>query len=81
MLYRLKVLEGSSGKVGVVDACLAGGSPGLGAHEVMAEELVAGKYVNIPLLIDHPGGKIETRVNWDGNASIAVDCITLFKIE
>jgi hypothetical protein len=34
-----------------------------------------------PLLHAHPGGSVETRLQWPGSASLAVDAIALWKIE
>ncbi|HZT43186.1 MAG TPA: GxGYxYP domain-containing protein [Chthonomonadaceae bacterium] len=80
-LFRLKRIGDGAGPVATIDACTGGGTNILARLDLSADDLPQGDYRAFPLLFDHPGGEIETRVNWTGNASLLVDSITLWKVE
>ena len=79
-LFRLKRLSDGEGIIATLDTCVGGGSPITSSRDLKAEELPKGVYKLIPLPFDHPGGGVETRVIWRGNADIAVDQIVLWRV-
>ena len=80
-LFRLKRLSEGEGIVAVVDSCVGGGSPITAEKQVSANQLPVGQFRLIPLEFVHPGGSVETRVFWTGQADLAVDFVALFKVE
>ena len=79
-LFRLKRTGKGQGVVAVIDTCVGGGKPITASREIRVEELPLEEFRSFPLLFHHPGGGVETRVFWPGNASLAVDDITLWKV-
>jgi hypothetical protein len=47
---------------------------------VQAQELPLGEYRYVALTTSHPGGAIETRVEWFGAASVLVDHVAIWRI-
>ena len=80
-LFRLKRTGDGAGPVATIDACTSGGTRILAHQDLSAGDLPQGAYRAFPLLFDHPGGEIETRINWTGAASLFVDSVTLWKME
>jgi len=74
-------LSEGEGIVAVVDSCVGGGSPITAEKQVSASQLPVGQFRLIPLEFVHPGGSVETRVFWTGQADLAVDFVALFKVE
>ncbi|MEM3146824.1 MAG: hypothetical protein QXY94_04685, partial [Archaeoglobaceae archaeon] len=64
----------------VVDTCIGGGTPITAERKVLSEQLPAGQFRFVPLTFNHPGGAVETRVFWTGQADLAVDCIVVLKV-
>ena len=79
-LYRLKRTGEGAGRVALLDTCVGGGSPQTGTREVGAADLPLNAWRWFPLVFRHPGGTFETRVQWGGGASLAVDAIAVWKI-
>src|SRR5579884_568056 len=79
-LFRLKRIGEGGGTVATLDTCTSGGTRIISERRLRAEELPPEQYRAVPLLFDHPGGEIETRVQWTGNASLAVESITLWRL-
>ncbi len=80
-LFRLKRLSEGKDIVAVVDTCVGGGTPITAERKVLSEQLSAGQFRFVPLTFNHPGGAVETRVFWTGQADLAVDCIVVLKVE
>lgn len=81
--FRIKVFEKMVEEeiVGTIDACVGYGATVLQTGELTDENLKEEKYAQAPLVFDYPGGKLECRMYWPGVFSVAIDCVTLFKIE
>lgn len=82
-VYRMKLLETTDKDIATVDASI-GGQLYLGSRKLTGDDLQEGKFVSIPLSFDvteSQNGRLEFRVNWHGNASLALDAITLFQSE
>ena len=79
-LFRLKRLGEGEGNVAIIDICIGGGQPVLNSKQLSVQDLPRGEFRLFPLVFHHPGGTFETRVLWTGNASIAVDSITIWAI-
>jgi hypothetical protein len=79
-LFCLKRLGDGGGTVAELDTCVGGGSPQTGVVTVASEQLPVGEYRWVPIVFEHPGGAVETRVNWSGAASLAVDCVVVWGI-
>jgi len=80
-LFRLKRLSEGEGFIATVDSCVGGGSPVTAEKRITAEQLPIGQFRLVPLEFAHPGGPVETRVFWTGQADLAVDFVALFKVE
>jgi hypothetical protein len=87
-LFRLKRLDEGAGQAAVLDTCVGGGGPAnfgfgraTGRLAVNNADLPLNAWRWFPIVFKHPGGSVETRVQWSGNASLAVDGIALWKIE
>ena len=58
-----------------------GGQQPVAAKEVKKSELPIGEYKNIFLPFKYPGGNVETRVLWNGGPSVAIDSVSIFRID
>ena len=82
-VYRMKLLETTDQGIATVDASI-GGNLYLGSRKLTADDLPEGKFASVPLIIDvteSQDGRLEFRVNWHGNASLALDSITVYRFE
>ncbi len=79
-LFRLKRLDGGSGTAAVVDTCTNGGTRITATRTLDSSDLPVGGYRLVPLVFVHPGGEIETRVQWPGTCGIAVDTISMWQL-
>jgi hypothetical protein len=79
-LFRVRRLSEGTGPLALLDTCVAGGLTQTGQGELRAEELPLNADRWAPILFEHPGGNFETRVQWLGAASMAVDAIVLWKV-
>jgi len=83
IVYRMKLLETTDKDIATLDASI-GGRIFLGSRKLTADDLPEGKFASVPLVIDvteGQQGRLEFRVNWHGNASLALDSITVFQLE
>ena len=87
-LFRLKRLDEGTGQGAVLDTSVGGGGPvnfgfghTTGRLKISAEDLPLNQWRWFPIVFQHPGGSVETRVQWPGDASLAVDAVALWKIE
>jgi hypothetical protein len=78
-LFRVKRIGPASGEIATIDACVGGGTPSLIERRLTADDLPDGQYRAFPLVFNHPGGQVETRVNWTGSATLLVDTIILWQ--
>ena len=79
-LFRLKRLGAGSGLVATLDTCVGGGTPQTSQRAVSTAALPLDKWRWFPLVFTHPGGTVETRVNWSGQASLAVGAVAVFRV-
>jgi len=83
-VYRMRLLETTDKDIATIDASI-GGDVFLGSRKLTAGDLPTGKFASVPLMIDvterHRDGRLEFRVSWHGNASLALDSITVFRLE
>ena len=80
VLFRLKRTGEAQGALLRVDTCVGGGTPVTAGRVVQAEELPLGEYRYVALVTNHPGGAIETRVEWFGRAGVMVDHVGVWRI-
>jgi hypothetical protein len=80
-LFRLKRAGEGEGSVATLDTCVGGSSPITSSQEMFANELPLNAWRAVPMVFNHPGGALETRVIWSGRVPLAVDCVTLWEIE
>jgi len=78
-LFRLKRTGEGDGQAARLDACVGGGSPETGKRDVAVGDLPLNVWRWFPVAFHHPGGSIETRVHWSGNASLAVDAVAVWR--
>jgi len=78
--FRLRRLDAGAGLVATLDTCLAGSPRSSAVRALSADDLPLGEERVVPLVFDHPGGPVETRVFWHGNASVVVESIALFRV-
>jgi hypothetical protein len=76
--FRLKRIGNGDGPLIRLDAYVGGAHDDLGSVEPKVADLPTGRYLSVPLVFEHPGGTIETRVWWPGKVSVAVDSILLW---
>ena len=79
----MKLLESTDKDIATVDSSIDG-QLFLGSRKLTADDLQAGKFASVPLVIDvteSQYGRLEFRIDWHGNASLAVDSITAFRLE
>jgi hypothetical protein len=80
VLFRVKRASEGQGPMIQVDTCVGGGNPITAARVVRAEELPLNEYKYVALVAQHPGGAIETRVEWLGTANVLVDHIGVWRL-
>jgi len=80
-LFCLRRLDEGTGALALIDTCVAGGTPQTGMRQVRAEELPLNENRWVLVEFEHPGGNFETRVQWSGAASMAVDAIGVWKTD
>jgi hypothetical protein len=80
VLFRIKRTDEAQGALLKVDTCVGGGNPVTAERIVQAQELPLGEYRYVALTTSHPGGAIETRVEWFGAASVLVDHVAIWRI-
>ena len=80
-LFRVRRLSEGTGVLALLDTCVAGGTPQTGKRELRAEELPLNEYRWVPIAFEHPGANYETRVQWSGAASMAVDAIAVWQTD
>ncbi len=80
VLFRLKRLGDGQGDLVKLDTCVGGGNPITAERRVRTEDLPQGEYRYVLLVTDHPGGAIETRVEWFGKAGVEIDHIALWRV-
>ena len=81
-LFRLKRLSAGSGLVATLDTCttVGGGTRQTAQRAVSTAALPLNKWRWFPLAFTHPGGVVQTRVNWSGHASLAVGAAAVFRV-
>ena len=80
-LYRIKRTGPGTGMALKLDSCIAGGTPITVERDIPVDELPEGKFVYVPLVIDHPGGGMETRTFWNGTTPVELDNISIWKLQ
>lgn len=80
VLFRLKRTGEAQGALLKVDTCVGGGTPVTAERIVQAEELPLNEYRYVPLVTSHPGGAIETRVEWSGRAGVVIDHVGIWRV-
>jgi len=80
VLFRVKRTGEAQGAWLRVDTCVGGGTPVTAERVVQAEELPLNQYKYVALVTNHPGGSIETRVEWLGRTGVMVDHIGIWRI-
>lgn len=80
-VFRIKRLSDNGGNAIEIDASVGGKSVRPAVKEVDTKSFPIGEFVSVPLIFDHPGGLLETRVMWKGNETIAVDSVSLWDIK
>jgi len=80
--FRIRLLDADQGEsLGVLDACVSYGQDLLAWRDLVGAELVAGRYVQVPLGFRYTRGKLECRLTWAGYAGLRVDRVSLFRLE
>lgn len=79
-IFRVKRLGEGSGTVATLDAAVGGSITQSAVMTVTADMLPVDEYREVPLVFNHPGGLLETRLFWNGNASLALDSISLWSV-
>jgi hypothetical protein len=79
-IFRIKRTGEGAGAACTLDATVAGAAKSLVERAVDAAALPIGQWKSIALPFVHPGGPLETRVFWPGNASLRIDRIDLYTL-
>lgn len=80
VVFRVKRVSEGSGKVATLDAAVGGGKI-TKERPVDAAELPLNAYRSIGFVFDHPGGPLETRLHWAGEADLLIDSVTLWQLQ
>ena len=78
-IFRIKCGAGN-GDICSIDACVGGGVKLNAERRISAADIPAEAYRSFVLEFDHPGGPLETRINWSGNCRLDADAVLLFRI-
>lgn len=79
-LFRVKRTGEGSGVACLLDATVGGAAQSLAKRTVDTAELPIGEWKAVPVAFTHPGGSLETRAIWPGNASLMIDRIDLYRL-
>ena len=80
-LFRVRRTTVAHGPLLTVDASADGGNHLDAERVITAEQLPEKAFRAIPLVFDHPGGALETRVQWTGAADVELDTVTLWRVK
>lgn len=80
VLYRMKRTGEGAGNAALLDTCVVGAQTSTKTRMLRADELPLGRYKSVAMIFNHPGGSYESRVLWLGNASLAVERVTVWEI-
>ena len=81
-LFRLRLSQPvEDDQVARLDAAINTGQGVLALRDVLASDLSADHWTQVPLLFHHPGGNLEVRVLWSGYAGLKIDQLQLFAVE
>lgn len=72
---------GTTALLGAVDVCVGGGNPILAKRALAPEDLTPEGFRCVALEFSHPGGTVETRLQWNGDGWVALDWVGLWRIE
>ncbi|NPV47784.1 MAG: hypothetical protein HPY69_12550 [Armatimonadetes bacterium] len=79
--FRVKLLEPLEDGVALrLDACVEYAQQFLGARELAAPDLVVGRYAELAVGFQYPGGKLECRATWPGEAALRADRVSLYRV-
>lgn len=79
---RIRLLEDPSGEnVAELDAAVGYGRVVCASRGLTGADLAKGRYVQVPIAFQCPGGNLEIRLHWTGYAGLRVDRIALFRLD
>ncbi len=81
VLFRLQRTSPGTGALATLDVGPSGGQAPMTERRVACEDLTEGEWRYVALVMDHAGGAYETRVQWTGAASLAIDSVLLWRLE
>ncbi|MHB1001128.1 MAG: GxGYxYP domain-containing protein [Armatimonadota bacterium] len=81
-IFRIKRTGEGTGDVAQIDISMGGKPIGAASRMITADDLPLGEYRSVALIIDNSqqGGAYESRINWTGNTSLALDRVIIWKI-
>lgn len=79
-IFRVKRTGEGTGDVALLDICGRDATKSIVTRMLKADELPIGEFKSVAVTFDHPGDSYESRILWFGNASLAVDCVTVWEI-
>lgn len=79
-LFRLRRTGDGTGRLLRLDGHVGGAPTDLAGRDLACGDLPLGAWQAVPLVLDHPGGTLETRVLWSGAASVAIDTVALWRV-
>jgi hypothetical protein len=81
-MFRMKRTGEGTGDLATLDISAGGRPIGTALRTVTAEDLPLGEYRSVVLAFDNPQpvNAYESRIDWTGNASLAFDRVTIWKI-
>ena len=78
-MFRMKRTSAGEGTEVIIDTVVGGGSPTTSTRTLSESDLPVGKFRSFGQVFEHPGGSIETRLQWKGSSDLAVDSVTIFR--
>lgn len=80
--FRIKMLEEPGDDVIATAEVVEGkGANKLATRSIAASDLVAGKYIQIPVAFRFSGKDLECRLTWHGSTSLRVDKVTMYRFD
>ncbi|NLH99737.1 MAG: hypothetical protein GX446_09645 [Chthonomonadales bacterium] len=64
-----------------LDAAVGFGKTVCAVHHLVGTDMEHGRYAQVPIAFNCPGGKLEIRLHWHGYAGLRLDTVDLYRVE
>lgn len=80
VVFRVRRAGPGDGRAATLDVSTDGGGKVLASRDLAGADLPAAAFRSFPLVVDHPGGPLETRVQWHGTVPLAMDSVAVWEL-